>query len=253
MRDDVGREARAHVAVREGRSPKYPPGVIVTISRGQIDNTTAIMRESIATPWGSKGCLRQSGVEIAHSRNQIVRSVDELVPNWEWLLFIDSDHKLREYHYNTVMARLLDWDVPVVSGTVCRRSAPFRLNAFSSFDPPEDLKLADLDPDGLVKVAAVGMGFCLIRREAFNAVGDPWFRVGQENPELGAEDLDFTWRCTQRGQGVYVDQGLAIGHNLGPGVTVWPGAIDRRPFIELEGEETFMIPVFPRSRREQGL
>ena len=196
------------------------------------------------------------GTDVAYQRNQGIRVARESIPGCAWVLMMDQDQRVHEADLSGLILRLLDWNVPVVSGVVCQRAYPFPLNAFVDMRvrPPRRLALADLPEDGLVRVDAVGAGLILIRREAWEAVGDPWFRVGTFSPETQGEDLDFTWRVTRAGLGVYVDAGLAVGHEIR--AAVWPGRRDRRPWAEFPGVPSpFWAPLGaqpPRPAPSQG-
>ena len=194
------------------------------------------------------------GTDVAYQRNQCIRVARETIPGCAWVLMMDQDQRVHEADLTGLILRLLDHRVPVVSGVVCQRAYPFPLNAYVDMRtrPPRRLDLSALPEDGLVRVDAVGAGLILIRREAWEAVGDPWFRVGTFSPETQSEDLDFTWRVTRAGLGVYVDAGLAVGHEVR--AAVWPGRRDRRPWVELPGVPSpFWAPLGARPTPPQDI
>lgn len=230
------------VMAEESRS--YSAGAICTIHRGEVDDTVAAMYTTLHVPHGTI-TLMKGGTNVARQRNDLIRTALDTMPECAWILWVDSDQVCDN---PLALRRLLDWNVPVVSGLILQRGYPFHVNAFLSLDPLERLKLSELEESGIEKVQAVGTGFLLVRREALDAVGDPWHRVGQREPDALGEDVDFTSRVTAAGLGVYVDVGLPIGHHMR--VTLWPGRRDRRPWITVDGEHVYWVPLMPRSDRQ---
>jgi GT2 family glycosyltransferase len=211
----------------------FGPGFLRLVSLADLPDDTP--RDPITIP----------GNDLAHQRNQAIRDAVERDPACAWVLFCDTDQRVSERDVRTAVRRLLDWHVPVVSARIHQRAAPFHYNAWTSvvrrqrlLDVPRGLP--EDSKDWLIPVEAVGAGFLLVRREAWEAVGDPWFRVGQLDPDHGAEDVDFTYRVHRAGLGVYVDAGLKVGHDVRG--TIWPGA-DGRPWLELPYD--FWMPLKP--------
>jgi hypothetical protein len=237
---------------REVRPRKYPPGVLCGVFRDDQGRGFGSVRDRTDRPAGSP-CVMVEGTDVAYQRNQCLRVARETIPGCAWVLMMDQDQRVHEADLSSLILRLLDWNVPVVSGVVCQRAHPFPLNAYVDMRsrPPRRLEMAALPEEGLVKVDAVGAGLILIRREAWEAVGDPWFRVGSFSPETQGEDLDFTWRVTRTGLGVYVDAGLAVGHEIR--AAVWPGRRDRRPWAEFPGVPSpFWAPLGASPTRNGG-
>ena len=213
-------------------------GAVVVLSRGEVgDGATLFLA---AAPADSVRLIERCGVDVAAGRNAAIDHVAAIAPRWEWLLFFDADQ--RAEHPEQVIARLLESSAHVTSALVCERAWPHPLNAFTSVDATrgigERLRFDALEGNGLIKVAAVGMGACLLRREAVNRVGR--FRVGMGDPwtDRQREDLDYTWRATQVGLSVCVDTGVIVEHEV-RGV-VRPGVVARRPLYHISGcAETF--------------
>lgn len=149
--------------------------------------------------------LTAEGTLIAGQRNDLVeRALDR---GAAWVLFIDDDHLIPP----DGLARLLSWDGPaVVGGLYTTRLPPYKVTAHRNFRP---LSPEEADTDGLVSIDAIGMGFTLIHRRAFEAVERPWFRLGQhtDGQELG-EDVYFTRAVRAAGLDVAVDCTLRVPH-----------------------------------------
>jgi len=223
----------------------YPPGALVTISRGEVADTVLRFFTGARVPQGSLFIPKRGGPNIPALRNEGVRDAFAFVRDCAWVAFVDSDEDCRD---PGAVKRLLDWERPVVSGVVCERGAPFLLPAYTALDPPVRVALADLPEEGLVPIVAVGTGFLLVWRAVFDALGDPWFRHGGEahGVQLG-HDLDFTYRAHRAGFAVALDAGLPVGHHVR--ATVWPGRRrDRRPWLSVDGEAEAWYPAGPPPR-----
>ena len=168
-------------------------------------------------------------------RNQLVRWM--LDAGDEWLLFLDDDHVFAP----DLLTRLLSHDEPVVAGLCLRRDEPYGPFCFQSVVSPGVFMPVDLntyDPGELVPVAAVGTGAMLIRREVFETLPDPWFRIAESG-----EDMLFCQAATAAGFPVYVDLGASVGHLTT--AVVWPAHTDHRwhAGIVVSGETRFTRPL----------
>src|SRR3990167_6377563 len=147
---------------REGRRPTAPPGVVLTVHPGAVDDTVAYFHATFHAPEGTLPGLYRSGTHIARGRNHALREAFAALPRAGWALWVDSDQAF----HNTaeVIPRLLAWDQPIVSALVAQRGWPCPLNAFARIDERgfraggDRLLYADLPDEGLVKVAGGGPG-----------------------------------------------------------------------------------------------
>src|SRR5215831_11351381 len=162
----------------------YPPGAIVVLTRGEVDDDVLSFIAMMAVPFGSR-LIRIRGTQVAKNRNLAVHKAFDEIPGCGWTLFCDSDQKVRPNEYDTIIARLLDWDVPVVGAAVRERYSPCHLNAWTATDPPTRLLGEELvGREALMPVAAVGTGFLLVRKEAYQAVAEPWFALGKWEADM---------------------------------------------------------------------
>ncbi len=184
---------------------------------------------------------RIPGNQIAHQRNLIAQ--DMLEHDEDFVLYVDADC----VPPRGGLERLIDADLPIVSGVCVERSAPFDLCAIKSFEPYQRYRALDLkgqtEP---FPVVAAGTGCLLVRREVFTTLPSPWFRCGQLSPDLLAEDTDFCLRAAEAGFPVYLDPTVLVGHHvdclLYPGSdgqlwAQWSGPFGRLPYKEPLGEE----------------
>lgn len=154
---------------------------------------------------------RIQGNEIAYQRNEVLRHREG-----DWVLFVDADC-IPSFG---ALDMLLAHDLPLVSGTVLERTAPFAVCAVKSLEPYTRWRAEDL-PRAVFPVPAVGTGCLLLREAVIQAVGDPWFRCGQIHPELLSEDFDFSLRASECGFPPYLDPLVRVGHETR--VILWPG------------------------------
>lgn len=115
------------------------------------------------------------------------------------ILFLDSDM----FPSADMLVKLVEHDKPIVSALAFKRTEPYYPCIFKTLDK-EATVYTDY-PRGLIEVAGVGMACCLIKREVFEKVKEPWFFP---TPELG-EDLSF---CKRVKFPIYCDTNLICGH-----------------------------------------
>jgi hypothetical protein len=142
-----------------------------------------------------------SGSLIYKARENIA---DEMLKHdFTHLLFVDSDMSFPP----DALKKLVSHDKDIVSGRAHKRVANFEPCFYKKCDWKEAIIYHDY-PEGLIEVAAVGMAFCLIKREVFEKVSKPWF-----NPTFDiGEDLAFCMRAQEAGFKIWVDTDLEIGH-----------------------------------------
>ena len=158
-----------------------------------------------------------SGNQIAWQRNLVVRDAEARAA--PWVCFVDADNVPQP----GALERLLSHDLPLVSGSVLERAAPFEVCAVRHLEPMQRYTTRDLKGQTApFPVVSVGTGCLLIRRAVWQALGDPWFRCGQVHPALLSEDLDFSLRASEAGFPPYLDPLTLVGHSVE--VLLWPGA-----------------------------
>lgn len=142
------------------------------------------------------------GSNPAMGRNRAVRRMLDM-PDHRWLLFVDDDMRFQEED----LRRLLLHDVPIVSALCSSRRRPHGPVA-------SPITLEQIKSGELVEVERTGCAFLLIKREVFEALGDPYFRIGQLDPELLQEDEDFCIRARAKGFPILIDTSLQVGHQV---------------------------------------
>jgi len=154
------------------------------------------------------------------------------------MLFVDRDAVL---HPDTP-ARLASWGVDIVGALAFTRYRPVVPTVYRGPHPDQpgnyqvqtDLVrdwirahpalwtwepvVVEPRPDGaLVEVDFTGAHCLLVSRRALEAVGDPWFRAYQVDPERLGEDRFFCEKASAAGLTVHVDLSVVAGHMYGEG------------------------------------
>lgn len=157
----------------------------------------------------------EAGINIAQNCNVIIR---EMPMEAEWLWFMDDDHVFDP----DILERLLTHDVDIVVPLVLHRVRPFPPVIYSGQEGGWECLGWDAirGKRGLVPVEAHGKAGMLIKRHVFDTLADPWFEMGQINPEKGSMDLWFCHKARQAGFHIYVDTDTWMGHVTH--MAIWP-------------------------------
>ena len=205
---------------------QHPPGTICIIS-GELTRywqfTASLFR--MRAPTGSARAWARS-CNIAENLNECIRAM-----RGEWAWFIGDDHDWPA----DIIPRLLDHNVDVVSPVVLKRKSPFTPVVYRRESRPgffERIDLDELPTSGLIEVEAASVAGMLVRKSVLAAVGDPWFRAGQIDPQKTGEDLDFCKRVRAAGFAIHVDCDMTMDH-LTP-VAIRPRVINGRWMVEID-------------------
>lgn len=184
------------------------PGVIGILHRAigfRGFDTSLIVLEKPA----NTGTSMVGGTAIAQQRNIVVRQFLAR-PGYSWLLFIDDD---QIFPADSLM-RLLRHDKPVISAVISTKNSPFIPQVFVHAEPETGKTLRrathqEIAGDRTIEVAAVGMGFTLIRRDVLEGMQEPWFAADSNG--IG-EDVYFSLQARRAGFTLWADTSLKIGH-----------------------------------------
>lgn len=127
-----------------------------------------------------------TGMPYDHARNAAVMQL--LQSPFQFLFFLDSDIKAPP---DTIL-RLLNRNLPIVSGLYCRRSPPHAVPVMIR----NGQWVTNYVPGSLVEVDWVGAGCLLVHRSVFE-------RMMQNPPRPGK--IAFDWRVDLRGTGTVPD------------------------------------------------
>lgn len=168
------------------------------------------------------------------ARNQLVRQF--LATSDRWLLMVDCDMVFAP----GTLRRLLSWDAPVLTPLMFQRHGPLPPvimrgeGTNAAGEHGHAIQLAEtrdwlethtellssrpviLDPapaDSLTPVTTLGGGCMLLRRDALEALDDPWFVCGPGQRNM--EDINFGVRLAQAGVPMAVDRSCMVAHLYG--------------------------------------
>jgi hypothetical protein len=203
---------------------EIPNGLIAVISADlarytSFHSSLMDLRRSLGSP------VRYfTGVNIAASCNTAIQF---MVNNkFEWIWFLGDDHTFdRDILFN-MLTKMYDQNLDILVPLCPFRKPPFGPVMFG----PEcegrpgfwkTIHWWDIDKSqGNFEVYAAGSAGMLIRKNVFEVMEQPYFRVGQDRPDSMAEDLNFCKRAKSHGFKVLIDLDSKLGHTTN--CTVYP-------------------------------
>jgi GT2 family glycosyltransferase len=144
------------------------------------------------------------GTLIANQRQELVG--EALQSGASHILFLDTDMRFPK----DTIDRLLAHDKPIVAANYATRRMPVKTVAFKTAGSWDCVYTTE-DKTGLEKVAAVGMGVMLIKREVFETLELPWFIIGYSPKtfEFSGEDIFFCRQAQKAGYDIMIDHDLS--------------------------------------------
>lgn len=139
------------------------------------------------------------GTLIANQRHELVKSAQEW--NATHVLFIDSDIEFTAQH----VLNLLEFDEPIVGAAYSKRIEPFITTAWTEIDNWDSWVNPLQQTDSHIKIAAMGLGFCLIKIEVFTQLDLPWFQLGFHHNQYTGEDIEFFRKCSANDIDIWLD------------------------------------------------
>lgn len=160
------------------------------------------------------------GQSIANSRNLVVQQA--LNQGASHILFIDDDTAFKP----DALIKLFCHNVDMVTGLHLMRNYPHRPLIYDEIRPDGQCHIKYLNghDKGLIKIAASGLGFCLIRCKVFSKLEEPFFRLGEIDKDGLSEDLGFFRRVQALGLQHHCDLDVLIGHMSS--TIVWPNKLN---------------------------
>jgi len=153
------------------------------------------------------------GYGVDQARNHIARCAIE--GQFSHVFFVDADIVLPP----DALLKLLAHDKDVVSGLYGRKRIGSNVVEVFNWNPNarngvSTLQLKQLMPPGLHKVAAVGLGCCLIKTGVFKRMQYPMFEYFYpEDPTMTiSEDIVFCQNVYDNKMVVFVDSSVVCGH-----------------------------------------
>ena len=168
-------------------------------------------------------CPKNTELEFQYFYGYNVEQVRNLMVNWSllngfnWMLSVDSDIIMPRHSLQRLLD-IQDQTRAISSGTYIQRKEDQRIPEIYIHNPEtgghKHLPIEQAEKDQILDVEAVGFGCCLVRRDVFEKVGNPWFTYHSslDLNKLLSEDVDFCMKAKQQGYQVVVDTGLKLGH-----------------------------------------
>ena len=174
--------------------------------------------------WLSNGSSigRMQGPAIAANLNSAIRT--HVARDTGFFFFQDDDHKFMPQ----LAIRLARHNVPVVVALTLLSRPPFTPTIYKGATTDEQNRVfhhpyswEELDgKSGLLPVYACGRAGLMVRKDVLDKLGDPWWRMGQINPDEANEDFDFCARLRALDIPIVCDMDTVLGH-MSPCIA-WP-------------------------------
>jgi len=119
------------------------------------------------------------------------------------VLFLDSDMVPSA----DMLVKLVEHNKPIVTALAFKRVPPYTPCIFKHISKKEATVYTDY-PKELTQIEACGMACCLIKREAFEKIPQPWFTPSNDF----GEDLLFCLRAKQAKIPIFCDTTLICKH-----------------------------------------
>lgn len=219
---------------------KMPSIFLAIPNMGTIQ--TDLMLRIVQWVYGTKMILfpPQNFSPISVARNKCVEEF--LKKGYDYIFFVDSD----TVPPVDAITRLLSHRKKVISGVTCNlklcndgmlRPAPMVFK-YSNPRKPEEGFSPILKASGVEEIVACGMSCCLIHKDVFKGMKDPWF---EERPykkygkrPLG-EDFDFCEKVIKKGIKIHADFGVKCSHHKRVKID-YPNQFDVVPAYDNSGD-----------------
>lgn len=145
------------------------------------------------------GVFGQKRTIVHQARNIIANAL--LNSDFDWLLFLDSDHTFEPDLLKKLMAR----DKEIVGAQYFMRIPPYApvCGKINSEGKPTSVLIKEFS-----EVDGIGMGATLIHRSVFEKIERPWFEfIGEKG-----EDIVFCEKAKEAGFKIWCDPDVEIAH-----------------------------------------
>lgn len=139
------------------------------------------------------------GTLIANQRHELVLAAKEWAATH--VLFIDSDIEFNPKH----VINLIQFDEEIVGAAYSKRVEPIITTAWHKIDDWNSSVKVEDQTDSHIKVAAMALGFCLIKTTVFDKLELPWFQLGFHHNQYTGEDIEFFRKCGAADIDIWLD------------------------------------------------
>lgn len=194
----------------------------------------------------------------ARNRNIGIQQLLNKPEDFTHIFFVDDDVILPQ----DTLKKLVAHDKDIVSGAYLMRAYPHQFIAFDSHNGKGGARhlYPELGVNGLVEVANMGLGCCLIRREVFEKMlpdcsiqGNDchdFVRLGELVTDHWCDDFGFFKRAQEHGFKLFMDLSVKCGHMCT--MTVYPDYKDGRHLVRYDtnGKNCVTFPMATLSEIE---
>jgi hypothetical protein len=220
---------------------KMPSIFLAIPNMGKIQ--TDLMLRVVQWVYGNKLILfpPQNFSPVSVARNKCVEEF--LKRKYDYIFFVDAD----TVPPPDAITRLLSHRKKMVSGVTCNlklcsdgilRPAPMVFRYANKRKPKEGF-MPILKASGVEEIIACGMSCCLIHKDVFKGIKEPWF---EERPyakygktALG-EDFDFCEKVIKKGIKIHADFGVKCSHHKQVKID-YPNQFEVTPAYSESGEK----------------
>lgn len=196
-------------------TPSYDPNVCVDYCNSMLKAAVLLTSASVKM----EHYVHAGDIFIDKARNSIVEAF--LATDATDLIFVDADVGFDA----RAIPRILLSKKPVVGGLVPKRDKfkdqVYHMNA-----------LTGVIEDGLMQSLEIPTAFVRVKREVFEKMKKPWFKIGASEQDFG-EDIYFCRKLLQMGEFCWIDADISFTHR---GTKAWTGN-----FYEHAVKEGFLI------------
>ena len=183
-----------HTGTLKAETAQCLAGMMFAIGAVDIVYNGELVRPEADLLFGGMGTLEYKRANLALAAIEV---------GSDYLLWIDSDQTFGR----DALIQLMRHDKPIVGGNYLSRHAghPTAIG----MDGQQVHRRS-----GIESVAAVGLGFCLMKTPILKTVPVPWFAsvIGSDGRMIRGEDVHFCAQARSVGIPVYVDHDLEVGH-----------------------------------------
>lgn len=158
--------------------------------------------------------------DIPLGRNTAIRKM--LTPEfiWDAWLWVDDDQVFEPEDIIELVNAMRRGAVDIVSPLIAKRTeakhyAPVAYKTFDEARGQWTVWSTGWEEPNLYETPAVGTGFCLVKREVFERLHDPWyerFQSPRHRDRWFGNDLYFCHKAKEAGFRVWLHSGVEVGH-----------------------------------------
>lgn len=158
--------------------------------------------------------------DIPLGRNTVVRQMLKPEFIWDAWLWVDDDQVCEPQDIIDLVNSMRRGAVDIVSPLIAKRTENkhYEPVAYKKFDEARGqwiVWMTGWEEKDLYETDAVGTGFCLVKREVFERLSEPWyerFQSTRNRDRYFGNDLYFCTKAKEAGFRIWLNSGVEVGH-----------------------------------------